>query len=138
MNLREGVIDMGERKKILVVEDEEDLVIALSARLKATGYDVLVARDGLEALTKARMVNPDLILLDLMLPKMDGYKVARLLKFDQRYKRIPILMLTARGQDMDQELGRQAGADDYMVKPFNSTELMERIKDLLEKARDKE
>ena len=125
---------MGDIKKILVVEDEEDLVIALSARLKATGYEVLVARDGLEALTKARMINPDLILLDLMLPKMDGYKVARLLKFDQRYKRIPILMLTARGQEMDQELGRQAGADDYMVKPFNSAELMERIKDLLEKA----
>ena len=124
---------MNDRKMILVVEDEEDLVIALSARLKATGYDVLVARDGLEALTKARMLNPDLMLLDLMLPKMDGYKVARLLKFDQRYKRIPILMLTARGQEMDQELGRQAGADDYIVKPFNSAELMERIKDLLEK-----
>jgi DNA-binding response OmpR family regulator len=121
------------RKKILVVDDEEDLVIALSARLKAGGYDVLVARDGLEALTKARTLEPDLILLDLMLPKMDGYKVARLLKFDQRYAGIPILMLTARGQEMDQELGRQAGADDYIVKPFNSAELMERIKELLDK-----
>ena len=121
------------RKKILVVDDEEDLVIALSARLKAGCYDVLVARDGLEALTKARTLEPDLILLDLMLPKMDGYKVARLLKFDQRYAGIPILMLTARGQEMDQELGRQAGADDYIVKPFNSAELMERIKELLDK-----
>ena len=124
------------QKRVLIVDDEEDLVIALGARLKAGGYEILVARDGLEALTKARTLNPDLILLDLMLPKMDGYKVARLLKFDQRYAAIPILMLTARGQEMDQDLGRQAGADDYMVKPFDSTELMERIKELLEKARE--
>ncbi len=128
---------MEDRKKILVVDDEEDLVIALSARLKAGGYEVLVARDGLEALTKARTLKPDLILLDLMLPKMDGYKVARLLKLDQRYAGIPILMLTARGQEMDQDLGRQAGVDDYIVKPFDSTELMVRIKELLEKARKK-
>ena len=131
------MIAMEAKQKILVVDDEEDLVIALSARLKATGYEVMVARDGLEALTKARTLEPDLILLDLMLPKMDGYKVARLLKFDQRYAGIPILMLTARGQELDQELGRQAGADDYMVKPFNSTELMDRIKELLEKAGEK-
>jgi DNA-binding response OmpR family regulator len=120
-----------EKKKILLVDDEEDLVTALTARLAASGYEVLVARDGLEALQKARALFPDLIVLDLMLPKMDGYKVARLLKFDQRYVNIPIIMLTARGQDIDQEAGKKAGADDYMVKPFDSAYLMTRIRELI-------
>jgi DNA-binding response OmpR family regulator len=119
------------KKKILLVDDEEDLVTALTARLAASGYEVLVARDGLEALQKARALFPDLIVLDLMLPKMDGYKVARLLKFDQRYAKIPILMLTARGQDIDQEAGKKAGADDYLVKPFDSVYLMKRIRELI-------
>jgi len=122
------------KKRVLFVDDEEDLVTALSARLQAGGYEVLVARDGLEALQKARSLFPDLIILDLMLPKMDGYKVARLLKFDQRYVKIPIIMLTARGQDIDQEAGKKAGADDYIVKPFDSAYLMIRIKELLAKA----
>lgn len=119
------------KKKILLVDDEEDLVTALTARLAASGYEVLVARDGLEALQKARALFPDLIVLDLMLPKMDGYKVARLLKFDQRYVKIPIIMLTARGLDVDQEAGKKAGADDYLVKPFDSAYLISRIRELI-------
>ena len=118
-------------KTILLVDDEPDLLDSLSVRLRASGYNVLVAVDGLEALKKARSQGPDLIVLDLMLPKMDGYKVARLLKFDHRYSQIPILILSARGQDLDMEKGKSAGADDYLVKPFDSTDLLSRIQKLL-------
>ncbi len=120
-----------EVKTILLVDDEPDLLEGLSIRLKASGYKVVTAADGLEALKKARSLGPDLILLDLMLPKMDGYKVSRLLKFDGRYSRIPILILSARGQDLDKELATSAGADDYLVKPFSSEELLTRINKLL-------
>ncbi len=120
-----------ENKTLLLVDDEPDLLESLSIRLKASGYKVVTAADGLEALKKARSLEPDLILLDLMLPKMDGYKVSRLLKFDGRYSRIPILILSARGQDLDKELASSAGADDYLVKPFSSEELLTRIKKLL-------
>jgi len=123
------------RKTILLVDDEEDLVLALNARLKNIGYEVLVARDGLEALRQGRSQNPDLIILDIMLPKMDGYKVCRLLKSDKRYSPIPILLLSARGQDRDRDLGKKAGADDYLVKPFKSEDLVSRIKKLLKKSK---
>ena len=123
---------MSETKKtILLVDDEPDLLDSLSIRLRASGYEVLIAEDGLEALKKARSLDPDLIILDLMLPKMDGYKVARLLKFDNRYSHIPILILSARGQDMDKDMGKSAGADDYLVKPFKSADLISRIERLL-------
>lgn len=120
-------------KTILLVDDEEDLVYALTARLKNRGFKVVVAREGLGALRQARSQNPDLIILDIMLPKMDGYKVCRLLKSDKRYSPIPILMLSARGQERDRELGKKAGADDYLVKPFNSEDLISRIEKLMKK-----
>ena len=123
---------MTENKKtILLVDDEPDLLESLAIRFKASGYNVLTAIDGLDALQKARTLSPNLIILDLMLPKMDGYKVARLLKFDNRYSHIPILILSARGQDLDKEMGKNAGADDYMVKPFDSLDLISRVKRLL-------
>ncbi len=121
----------GEAKTLLLVDDEPDLRESLAIRLKASGYRVVTASDGLEALKTARLLSPDLILLDVMLPRMDGYKVARLLKFDQRYSRIPILILSARGQDLDKELAVSAGADDYLVKPFSSADLLARIEKLL-------
>ena len=123
---------MTENKKtVLLVDDEPDLLESLAIRFKASGYNVLTAIDGLDALQKARTLSPNLIILDLMLPKMDGYKVARLLKFDNRYSHIPILILSARGQDLDKEMGKNAGADDYMVKPFDSLDLISRVKRLL-------
>ena len=125
---------MTENKKtLLLVDDEPDLLESLAIRMKASGYNVLMAIDGLDALKKARTLNPDMIILDLMLPKMDGYKVARLLKFDGRYSHIPILILSARGQDLDKEMAKNAGADDYMVKPFESSDLISRIERLLAK-----
>jgi len=122
---------MTEKKTILLVDDEPDLLESLAIRFKASGYNVLTSVDGLDALQKARTLSPNLIILDLMLPKMDGYKVARLLKFDNRYSHIPILILSARGQDLDKEMGKNAGADDYMVKPFDSLDLISRVERLL-------
>jgi DNA-binding response OmpR family regulator len=118
-------------QRILVVDDEEDISFSLSRRLSAVGFDVICAEDGVEGLRRAQTESPDLIVLDLMLPKMDGFKVCRLLKFDERYKRIPIIMLTARSQDDDVALGREMGAEAYMTKPFDSGELLQKIQELL-------
>jgi DNA-binding response OmpR family regulator len=99
--------------------------------LELEGYNVLVASNGEEGLNLARQEKPDLILLDLMLPKLDGYKVCRLLKFDERYKHIPILMLTAKTQEKDKILGKETGANEYITKPFDMDELMAKIKSYL-------
>jgi DNA-binding response OmpR family regulator len=117
-----------ERKKILVVDDEVDLVKTVQFSLEAEGYKVLISYNGEDALNQSRKENPDLILLDIMLPKLDGYKVCRLLKFDDRYKHIPILMLTAKTQQKDRSLGMETGADEYITKPFDMEELMEKVK----------
>ena len=119
-------------KKILIVDDEEDIAFSVARRLSAVGYEVVCAEDGVEGLQRAQTENPDLILLDLMLPKMDGYKVCRLLKFDERYKRIPIIMVSARSQDEDIALGRETGAEAYMTKPVDSAALLDKVKELLE------
>ncbi len=118
-------------KKILVVEDEPELVKALEVRLKTQNYEVVTALDGEEGLRKAREENPDLIILDIMLPKMDGYKVSRMLKFDESYKHIPIIMLTAKAEQEDKVLGEETGADEYMTKPFEWEHLAKKIKELL-------
>ena len=117
--------------KILIVDDEPDLVETIRFALELEGYNVLVAVNGEEGLNTARQEKPDLILLDLMLPKLDGYKVCRLLKFDERYKHIPILMLTAKTQDKDRILGKETGANEYLTKPFDMDELMAKIKSYL-------
>jgi two-component system, OmpR family, alkaline phosphatase synthesis response regulator PhoP len=115
-------------KKILVVDDEVDLVETVRFSLELEGFDVLVSYNGEDALNQARKEKPDLIILDLMLPKLDGYKVCRLLKFDERYKHIPILMLTAKTQEKDKILGKETGADEYITKPFEMDYLMEKVK----------
>ena len=120
-------------KKILVVDDEVDLVKTVQFSLELEGYKVLVSYNGEDALNQARKENPDLILLDIMLPKLDGYKVCRLLKFDEKYKHIPILMLTAKTQEKDKVLGMETGAVEYITKPFDMDELMEKIKAYLNK-----
>jgi len=118
-------------KKLLLVDDEPALVEMVKMRLEAYGYEVVVAFDGQEALEKARTVKPDLIILDLMLPKIDGYKVCRMLKFDEKYQNIPIVMFTARIQDSDKKLAKDVGADDYITKPFEAEVLLSTIKKLL-------
>jgi DNA-binding response OmpR family regulator len=122
-----------QKTKILLVDDEPIIVKTVQKRLEVEGYEVLVAADGLEALEKTRTLKPDLIVLDLMLPKMDGYQVCGRLKKDPRYSKIPIVMYTARAQEVDVKLGLECGADAYIKKPFNSRELLDKIKALLVK-----
>jgi DNA-binding response OmpR family regulator len=122
-----------EEKKILVVDDEIDLVKTIQFSLELGGYKVLVSYNGEDALNQARKENPDLILLDIMLPKLDGYKVCRLLKFDEQYKHIPILMMTAKTQEKDKLMGKETGANEYITKPFDIEELMVKIKGYLNK-----
>ncbi|MBI5400132.1 response regulator [Candidatus Saganbacteria bacterium] len=118
-------------RKILLIEDEAAMSEAIKLRLEANGFTVIAAFDGQEGLTKARQEKPDLIILDVMLPKMDGFVVCRMLKFDEKYARIPIIMLTARTQSKDIEQGKEMGADAYMTKPFKSEELLKKIRELL-------
>lgn len=123
---------MDEKKyKILLVEDEQNLREVLKYQLEHAGYQVITASDGLEALNLARKYKVDLIILDLMLPKLDGYTVCRLLKFSEQYRKIPLIMATARTNPEDKERGLQMGADFYLTKPLNSQELLEKIKELL-------
>ena len=118
-------------KKILVVDDEPIILKVVESRLKANGFQVITAEDGVEGLNRARSENPDLIILDVMLPKMDGYRVCRLLKSDDKYKRIPIVMFSARVQTEDKAMGLEAGADDYMTKPFEPQKFLEKVRELL-------
>ena len=118
-------------KKILLVDDEEDMVYAVKMQLEAKGYEVITATDGQAALDKARQESPDLIILDLMLPKMHGYMVCRMLKFDEKYKHIPIVMFTARIQKEDEKLGYEVGANAYITKPFDPEVLLGKVAELL-------
>lgn len=114
--------------KVLVVDDEPPIIQVLSYNLKQAGYQVFVARDGEEALVQARQHLPDLVVLDLMLPKLDGLDVCRALR---RERDVPIIMLTARDDEIDRVVGLELGADDYVVKPFSVRELLARIKNVL-------
>ena len=123
---------MDERKaRILLVDDEPDLAQMVSVRLKAAGYEVSTAYDGQEALEKVKESRPDLMILDLMLPKLDGCKVCRLLKFDERTRGIPILIFTARAQVEDVTLATECGADSYLTKPFEAKVLLAKLQELL-------
>ncbi|HEU0264098.1 MAG TPA: response regulator transcription factor [Geobacterales bacterium] len=118
-------------KRILVVEDEQDLAALLQFNLEKEGYGVTVAHDGLLGLQEARRILPDLVLLDLMLPGMMGIDVCKTLKREGKTAHVPILMLTARGEEIDRVVGFEVGADDYLVKPFSTRELLLRIRAIL-------
>jgi two-component system phosphate regulon response regulator PhoB len=119
------------KPRILIIEDERGLTEVLSYNLQREGYEVLLAHDGQEGLRKAQMQLPDLVLLDLMLPTMDGLDVCRELRAGERTRNVPILMLTAKAEETDQVVGFTMGADDYVTKPFAVKVLMQRIKALL-------
>jgi DNA-binding response OmpR family regulator len=119
------------RARVLVVDDEPDLIHILEFGLKGAGYQVDIAADGQEGLKKARETRPDIILLDLMLPKLDGYKVCRLLKFDERYRHIPIIILSARTQEGDKTLAKEMGANRFITKPYEFGEILAHIQALL-------
>ncbi|CAF1732346.1 Alkaline phosphatase synthesis transcriptional regulatory protein PhoP [Bacillus subtilis] len=119
-------------KKILVVDDEESIVTLLQYNLERSGYDVITASDGEEALKKAETEKPDLIVLDVMLPKLDGIEVCKQLR--QQKLMFPILMLTAKDEEFDKVLGLELGADDYMTKPFSPREVNARVKAILRRS----
>ena len=117
------------RHRILVVDDEPDLIAVLRHGLEAEGFEVVSAGDGEEGLRRAREDRPSLIVLDLMLPKLDGYKVCRALKFDERYKAIPILILSARSGEQDRRLALDMGADAFVTKPYEMRALVAAIRE---------
>lgn len=117
-----------QKKKILIVDDEAFIAETVKFALEHAGYECLVAADGIEAVKMTREHNPDLILLDIMLPKLNGFKVCRLLKFDEKFKHIAIIMMTARTQEKDRALGMETGADDYMTKPFEMETMLELVR----------
>jgi DNA-binding response OmpR family regulator len=116
------------KQRVLIVDDEPDIVETVQYCLEYENIDCLVAGDGQEALKLARRENPDVVILDVMLPKLNGYKVARLLKFDKSYCNIPIIMLTARAQANDIRTGEETGADEYLTKPFDMQQLTSLVK----------
>ena len=120
-----------ETKRILVVDDEEDIVKLVKMYLEHHRYEVIIANDGQEGLEKAKTEKPDLIVLDLMLPKMHGYKVCGLLKKDTRYAKTPVILFSAKAQEKDIKLGQEVGADAYITKPFEPEFLLVKIKELL-------
>jgi len=132
-------MDAVSSKRILIVEDENDVVDLLTLNLrKAGGFLISKAGDGATGLTKARAEKPDLIILDLMLPKIPGLEVCKILKSEAATRHIPILMLTARAEEIDRVVGLECGADDYVTKPFSPREIVLRIKAILRRGATEE
>lgn len=118
-------------KSILVVEDEPNIVLSLQFLMKKAGFDVRVARDGDEALAAVEVQTPDLILLDVMIPKRDGYDVCQTIRANPAWQDVYIIMLTAKGREVDREKGLALGANDYVTKPFSTRDLTEKVKQIL-------
>src|ERR1700692_2062171 len=121
-------------KRILIIEDDRDIVELVRYNLANEGFEVSSAGDGIAGLTQLRKSPPDLLLLDLMLPKMPGLEICKEIRRDPALNRLPILMLTARGEEADRVVGLEMGADDYVTKPFSPRELVARVKALLRRA----
>jgi phosphate regulon transcriptional regulator PhoB len=126
------------KEKILIVDDEKDIVKLLDYNLKKESFRTVIAYDGEEALGLAVKERPDVIILDLMLPGLDGLEVCKALKKEEKTASIPIIMLTAKAQEADKIVGLELGADDYVTKPFSPRELIARIKAVLRRAKEKE
>src|SRR6266513_4431933 len=124
-------METGSGKKVLIIEDETDVSDLLSLNLRKAGFRISTAADGASGLQKARDDRPDFIVLDLMLPKMSGLEVCRILKSDTATSHTPILMLTARAEEIDRIVGLELGADDYVTKPFSPREVVLRAQAIL-------
>lgn len=111
-------------RRILVVDDERHIVRLVQVNLERAGYEILTAYDGVEALEKVKTENPDMVVLDVMMPRMDGFEVLKNLQADPRYQNIPVIMLTAKAQDADIFKGWASGVSSYLTKPFNPRELL--------------
>jgi len=128
---------MSDKKKILIIDDERELVALVSLHIKMSGYDVLSCANGEEGLEIAEREKPNLIILDLMLPKIYGWEVCRRLRETQETKDTPVIMLTCRAETEDKLKGFEAGADDYITKPFSPRELVARVKRVLARAENR-
>ena len=122
---------MAEKIRILLVDDEPSIVKMVGKRLEVEGFEVIIAMDGQDGLKKAQTETPDLMILDLMLPKLNGYEVCTMLKQDARFQKIPVIMFSAKAQEKDEKLGLECGADAYVRKPFKAQELLDQIKTLV-------
>jgi phosphate regulon transcriptional regulator PhoB len=122
--------------KVLVIDDEKDIVTLLRYHLEKSGFQCLEGMDGAAALRMVREHHPDLLILDLMLPGMDGLEICRQLRQDTATARLPILMLTAKAEEVDRVVGLEVGADDYVVKPFSPRELVARVRAILRRAQE--
>jgi two-component system phosphate regulon response regulator PhoB len=131
-------METGSRRKILIIEDETDVADLLTLNLRKAGFRVSTAADGASGLQNARDERPDFIILDLMLPKMSGLEVCRILKSDTATSQIPILMLTAKAEEVDRIVGLEFGADDYVTKPFSPREIVLRIRAILRRGETSE
>ncbi len=118
-------------KSILIVDDEPNIVISLEYVMKNAGFDVAVAYDGEEALEKVKENVPDLVILDVMMPKLDGFEVCKKIRENPAWKSVRIVMLTAKGRDSEREKGLSFGADDYLTKPFSTRDILQRVKEIL-------
>jgi DNA-binding response OmpR family regulator len=121
---------------VLVVDDEPNIVLALQFLMKKAGYNVRVARDGEEALAEIQKSRPDLVLLDVMMPKRDGFNVCETIRANPIWQGTRVLMLTAKGRDIEREKGLALGADGYITKPFSTREVLERVSEILGPAED--
>ena len=126
------------RQKILIVDDENDILTLLEYNLQKAGFHVISAQDGPEAVNAAKKERPDLIILDIMLPSMEGTEVCKILKGNEATRHIPVIMLTAKGEEVDRIVGFELGADDYIIKPFSPRELVLRVKAVLKRGQEKE
>src|ERR1700675_168672 len=129
-------MDTGSGRKILIIEDESDVADLLALSLRKAGFNTSAAADGASGLQKSRDNRPEFIILDLMLPKMSGLDVCRILKGDAATSHIPILMLTAKAEEIDRIVGLEFGADDYVTKPFSPREVILRIEAILRRGRE--
>lgn len=129
---------MSERRTVLVVDDEPDVLLLCRVNLEFEGYEVIEAADGEQAMAQAHAHHPDVVLLDVMMPKMDGWQVLAAIKADDELADIPVVMLTAKVQDQDQIRGWSQGAADYITKPFSPLALSQVLQDVLETAPEEE
>ena len=129
---------MPDRRRVLVVDDEPDVLLLCRVNLEFEGYEVMEAADGVEAMSRVRERRPDVILLDVMMPRMDGWQVLSELKSDEELRDIPVVMLTAKVQDQDQIRGWSSGASEYITKPFSPLSLSQVLDDVLADGPDDE
>ncbi len=120
------------KRKILIVDDERYILHILDFSLGAEGYEVITAGDGEQAVERTRSDRPDLIVMDIMMPKMDGFEACKAIKADPDTQSIPVIMLTAKGREIDKKRGLDAGADEYLTKPFSPAKLIERVQVVLD------